>query len=279
MNNFVPEHINANSDDFKGNNGIGRYILLPGSDGRAEKIAEKFKNVEVKKHSRRHNLYKGTYEYNGKEIDVAVISTGMGTPSLDIIVTELIRLGARRFLRVGTCGPLQDYMKIGDFTVATGAVKDDGASHFYMPVEIPSPSSLDIILAAEKAAEKLNFTNRTFYGTVHSKGSLYGREFSHDSPLREENAKYMQILTDSGVVSSEMEAAMLFTLVGIQNAKKAAKSFRSLELLKAGAICVAVTEGDKFVDKKTGEIITNELVELSLVTIGELAESEFSLIK
>ena len=279
MNDFKPEHVNADHEDFLGNNGIGRYILLPGSDGRAKKISERFSNVEVKEHSRRHNLYKGTYEYKGKEIDIAVIATGMGTPSLDIIVTELIRLGATRFLRVGTCGPLQDYMKIGDFTVATGAVKDDGATNFYMPSEIPAQASLDMILASEKAAEKLAFNDRTYYGTVHSKGSLYGREFSHDAPLREENVKYMRVLTDSGVVSSEMEASMLFTLAAIKNAEKPVKSFRSLDLVKAGAICVAVTEGDVFVDKKTSEIITNELVDLSFATIGELAEKEFSILK
>ena len=49
---FKPEHINACPEDFEGNDGIGRYILLPGSDGRAKKMSEKFKNVSVKEHSR-----------------------------------------------------------------------------------------------------------------------------------------------------------------------------------------------------------------------------------
>ena len=273
---FKAAHMNVVSDDLKGNNGIGRYIFLPGSDTRAESIATRFQNVEVKKHSRHHNLYMGTITYEGNKIDVASISTGMGTPSLDIVVSELIKLGAKRFLRVGTCGSLQNYIKIGDFTVATGAVKDDGATNAYMPLEIPAIASIDMILAAEKSSAKLNFDNRMYYGVVHTKASLYGREFSHDSPLRKVNADYMQILTDSGVESSEMEAGMLFTLVAIQNAKKNCNSFRDIRSLKSGAICVSVTEGDKFVDKETMSKITEELVELSITTIGELALVELT---
>ena len=276
---FKPEHINACPEDFEGNDGIGRYILLPGSDGRAKKMSEKFKNVSVKEHSRLHNLYKGTIDYEGKEIDIAVISTGIGTPSLDIIVTELIRLGAKRFLRVGTCGPLQEYMKIGDFTVATGAVKDDGATNFYMPLEIPALASLDMVLASEKAAGKLGFSKRTFYGILHSKGSLYGREFFHEVPLRNANADYMRILTESGVESSEMEASMLFTLVAIQNAQKKHNSFRDVDAMKAGAVCVAVTEGDKFAGKETMSRISDELIDYSIGTIGELAIEEFKMMK
>ena len=94
---FTPEHMTASEEDFEGNNGIGRYVLLPGSDGRAEKIAQNFSDVTVTRHSRRHNVYKGTLEHLGKSIDVAAVSSGMGTPSLDIIVNELGQLGVKRF--------------------------------------------------------------------------------------------------------------------------------------------------------------------------------------
>ena len=69
-NNFKAHHINATPSDFEGNNGFGRYILLPGSDGRAEKISKYFSNLEIKKHPRCHNLYKGVINRNGIKIDV-----------------------------------------------------------------------------------------------------------------------------------------------------------------------------------------------------------------
>ncbi len=272
MKKFHPEHVNACMEDFEGNNGIGRYIFLPGSDGRAKEIAEGFSNVIVKEHSRRHNLYKGVMAYGGKKIDAAVISTGMGAPSLDIIATELISLGAKRFLRVGTCGPLQDYMKMGDFVIATSAVRDDGTTQCYMPLEIPALASFDTILAAERAAARLRYTDRTYYGVVHSKSSLYGREFSHESPLRKANADYMRILKESGVIASEMETAILFVLASLKNA--VLKPSKGVASVKAGAVCVAVTEGDKFVDKKRGAIITADLLNFSLAIIGEMALKE-----
>jgi len=104
---FKAHHMNITAEDVAGNNGLGRYILLPGSDGRAADIASNFSDMGVKQHSRRHNFYYGTLEIDGMPVDVATVATGMGCPSVDIIVTELIRLGARRLLRVGTAGSLQ----------------------------------------------------------------------------------------------------------------------------------------------------------------------------
>ena len=87
---FKPEHMNVTHEDLRGNNGIGRYVFFPGSDGRAKKIAEEhFKDLKVKEHPRAHNLYTGYLEAGGLKIDVASISSGMGTPSLDIIFNEL----------------------------------------------------------------------------------------------------------------------------------------------------------------------------------------------
>ncbi|MCG8569343.1 MAG: nucleoside phosphorylase [Spirochaetes bacterium] len=273
---FKAEHMNANSKDFEGNSGIGRYIFLPGSDGRAKQIAENFANVTVKEHSRRHNIYKGTLVHNNKKIDVAAVASGMGTPSLDIIVNELYRLGAKRFLRVGTAGLLQPkYMKAGDFVIGTGAVKDDGATQNYVPPEIPALSSLDFVLAAQKAGERLNYSSRIHTGLMHSKGSLYAREFK-SGPQAEDNEKYMKILTDAGVLASEMEASMLFTLASIFHhqvqLKKQSKA--PADQVKAGAICVILGEGDDFGTEEMLKKITSEVIDLSLQTIKELATQE-----
>ncbi len=273
---FKPEHMNASYEDFEGNDGIGRYVFIPGSDGRAKQIAENFSDVTVKEHSRRHNIYKGTLIHNGKKIDVAAVSSGMGTPSLDIIMNELYRLGAKRFLRVGTAGLLQpDYMKAGDFVIGTGAVKDDGATQTYVPLEIPALASLDFILAAENAGKVLNISSGIHTGMIHSKSSLYAREFKK-GPLAKENEEYMRILTDAGVLASEMEASMLFTLATIFNHEMKLKHKSSLPSfqIKAGAICLILGEGDDFGSDEDLKKNTINLIDFCLQTVKELACKE-----
>ena len=169
---FTPEHMTASEKDFEGNNGIGRYVLLPGSDGRAEKIAQNFSDVTVTRHSRRHNVYKGTLEHLGKSIDVAAVSSGMGTPSLDIIVNELGQLGVKRFLRVGTAGLLQpDYMNAGDFVIGTGAVRDDGATPVLCPPRI-SGHCFDGICSGRYAGSKSTEYERPYTYRTHPLQSL-----------------------------------------------------------------------------------------------------------
>jgi len=275
---FTPEHMNATAEDFQGNNGIGRYVFLPGSYGRAKQISEYFTDVSVKEHSRRHNIYKGTLEHNGIKIDVAAVSSGMGTPSLDIIVNELFRLGVKRFLRIGTAGLLQPkYMKAGDFVIGTGAVKDDGATQNYVLPEIPAIASMDLILAAKRAAEVLNVASRTHTGVMHSKASLYAREFK-TGPLAEENSRYMKILADSGVLASEMEASMLFTLATLFNHQMQLEKQSSApsNQVKAGAICLILGEGDDFGTPEMLKKNTLQAVELGLQAFRELAANELS---
>jgi uridine phosphorylase len=276
---FKPEHMNAVCEDFQGNDGIGRYVFLPGSDGRAKQISENFTDVSVKEHPRRHNIYKGYLEHNGNKIEVAAVSSGMGTPSLDIIVNELYRLGVKRFLRVGTAGLLQPkYMKAGDFCIATGAVKDDGASQNYVPPEIPAIASMDIVLAAQKAAEVLDYTSRIHTGLLHSKASLYAEEFK-TGPMGQENARYMKILSEAGVLASEMEASMLFTLASMFNHQMNLKTQCNIPAnhVKAGAICVILGEGDDFGSAEILKKSTLEVVDLSLQTVKELAQKELKL--
>lgn len=271
---FKPEHINANHEDFMGNKGRGRYILFPGSDGRAKQIAEQtFNNLSVKESPRRHNLYLGTIGEGSQKIDVASISSGMGTPSLDIIFNELVRLGAKRFLRIGTAGLMQpQFMKGGDFAVATGAVRDEGATRNYVPPEYPAIASIDMVIAAQIAAKKLGCENKTHFGLMHSKDSLYAREFE-EGPMVKKNKEYMDILRNAGVVASEMEASMLFVLAALFNHKLNPKGVKSdVDRIKAGAICLILGEKDDFGDAETIKRNTIELTKLSSQMLIELAK-------
>ncbi|MBU1628826.1 MAG: nucleoside phosphorylase, partial [Gammaproteobacteria bacterium] len=244
---FKAEHINAVEEDLAGNNGIGRYVFLPGSDGRAKQIADHFSSVTVKESSRAHNLYLGEIEHEGTKIEVASVATGMGTPSVDIIMNELIKLGAKRFLRVGTAGLLQpEFMRLGDFVIGLGAVRDEGASRNYVPLEFPAIASPEMVQALVEAARELNFPEQCHVGLMHSKDSLFAREFG-EGAMAESNHAYVNILRRAGVLASEMEASHLFTLSQLFDAQLRIKGKGCRYRILSGAICLMISDGPGFV--------------------------------
>ena len=166
-------------------------------------------------------------------------------------------------------------MNAGDFVIGTGAVRDDGATPFYVPPEFPAIASMEFVQAGMQAAKALNMSGRTHTGLIHSKASLYAREFKK-GPLTAENTAYMKMLTDAGVLASEMEAAMLFVLAGLFNHEMQLKHRDNdpTHQVKAGAMCVILGEGSDFGTAEMLEKITNEVVQLSLQTIRELAARE-----
>ncbi len=268
---FKAHHMSISTEEVAGNNGVGRYILLPGSDGRAASIAEHFSNGWVKEHSRRHNFYAGTLDLDGEPVDVAVVATGMGCPSVDIIVNELIRLGARRLLRVGTAGSLQPgRIPIGSIVVASAAVRDEGASRLYMPREVPAVASAEMIAAANRASAVCG-VEYGFTGIVHTKDSLYARELQA-GPRAAENERFMEQLRSSGVLASEMETAMLFTLAQIYT-----QEFRSAgERLdvEAGTVLGIIGDETAFGTEEQTASTTDLAVQVGLETVRQRARSE-----
>lgn len=204
-----PVHLSASPSDLEGNQGRGRYLLLPGSRARAEAIAERFGQRRTNAHPRGHDLHMGTLSRGAQTLDLGVISTGMGCPSIDLIVTELLALGARTLLRVGTCGSLQSTVHTGDLVVATAAVRDEGTSDHYLPREFPALASFDLVLAASGIAARGSAP--VHFGPVHTKDSLYARELEL-GPLAASHRAYQELLRRGGVLASEMECAHLFVL-------------------------------------------------------------------
>ncbi|MCL5260608.1 MAG: nucleoside phosphorylase [Gammaproteobacteria bacterium] len=281
LHNFKPEHMNATADDFLGNGDIGRYVFFPGSDGRAREISEHFIGCKVKTHPRGHNLYTGTLAENNKKVEVAAISSGMGTPSLDIIINELVRLGVKRLLRVGTAGTLQPkFVKSGELVIATAAVRDEGTSKRYMPAEFPAIASYDVVLAAQAAAKKLNgLIPNVHTGIIHSKDSLYAEEFAEDSPLSKQNKEYMDVVRNSGVLASEMESSIIFILTSVFNYLSKLKNnfhdcYNPANIIKSGTICVVLGEGEDFGTPDMLKKMDQDAIRLSLQTIIELSQNE-----
>jgi uridine phosphorylase len=268
------EHINATPDDLAGNDGIGRYIFLPESDGRAKEIAEHFDNVTVKLYPRAHNIYLGTLPYEGKTIDVATVATGMGCPSCEIIVHELFHLGAKRFLRIGTAGSLQPgLLKIGDLVNAQATVRDENTTTHYVPIEFPAIASLEFASSILLAAGKLGLSEKVHTGIVHCKSSLYARQFGA-GPRTDENKAYLEQLTQTGVLASEMETATLFIQSQIYNHQLMQKGESAQHRVLAGAILAIIT-GEHQADistEITGAI--QKSIQLALESVKTLAAQE-----
>ena len=117
---------------------VGKYVLLPGDPGRCEKIAKYFDNPVHVRTNREYVTYTGTLL--GEK--VSVCSTGIGGASASIAMEELANVGADTFLRVGTCGGIDLDVKSGDVVIATGAIRMEGTSREYAPIEFPAVADL-----------------------------------------------------------------------------------------------------------------------------------------
>lgn len=272
---FTPYHINASEADMKGNDEIGRYVFLPGSNGRAEEIAQHFDNLKVKKHARGHHLYLGEIHHKGQKIEVASIATGMGCPSLEIILHELYAIGGRRFLRVGTAGTLQSkFVNIGDLVNVSAAVRDENTSQDYMPLEVPAMASQEFVVAIQKAAQKLQPNNKIATGIVHCKNSFYAREFGF-GPKGEENLAYMELLKRCGVLATEMETSALFTQAQYYNYEQMhLGDTRSHRVLAGALLGILADPPDYFASAEESKSLIERLIETALQSMMHVVEAE-----
>lgn len=204
-------HLELDAERLEGNAGRGRVALLPGSPGRALSIGEALADAEVLPNRRRMDVVLGRLERHGRSVDVAVVPTGMGCPSVDVVVGELIACGVTRMLRIGTTGTLRDDVALGDLVIASGAVRDEGTSDAYVPPGFPALADPLWVRALEDAALGRHWADRVHTGVVHTKDAFWGRQLGQ-GPDGERNRAYMERLSAAGVLSTEMEVAHLFVL-------------------------------------------------------------------
>lgn len=142
-----------------GKGDIGRYILMPGDPKRCRKIAEYLDDPELIADSREYITYTGILD----GVKVSVTSSGIGGPSTAIAMEELSLCGADTFVRVGTCGGMQPQVKSGDLVVATGAIRMEGTTREYAPIEFPAVASFDVVDALIKASKNLELDIKPHY--------------------------------------------------------------------------------------------------------------------
>ena len=141
-------------------------------------------------------------------VKVSVTSTGIGGPSAAIAMEELARCGADTFVRIGTCGGIQPEVKSGDIVVATGAVRMEGTSKEYAPIEYPAVADLMVVNALVSAAKEKDCEFYT--GVVQSKDAFYGQHEPEMMPAGYELINKWEAWKKLGCLASEMETAALY---------------------------------------------------------------------
>jgi uridine phosphorylase len=236
-------HIHLDAADLAGNGGLGRYVLLPGDPSRARTIAERFADRRTVETPRGFDGHLGTLDSPRGPIDVLAIPTGIGAPAAEVVIFELLQAGARRLLRVGSCGAMAPEIAPGQVVIATGAVRDDGTSAHYAPLEFPALAHPAAVAALRAGAERAGLAGETYAGICHSKASLYAREFGF-GPAGEANLAYCAWLRRCGVVASEMECAPLFVLAATFAARAAPLAASPGAEVQAGAVLAVFAADD-----------------------------------
>ena len=193
-----------------------RYAIIPGDPGRVEKIAAFLDDARQVGCNREYNSYLGYLD--GEK--VLVVSTGIGGPSCAICVEELAKIGVDTFIRVGTCGGMQPAVAPGDVVIATGAIRMDGTSKEYMPIEFPAVADFQVTNALYTAAEKLGYPNHV--GVVQAKDSFYGQHSPESMPISSELLAKWEAWKRGGCLASEMEGATLFIVSAVRKLRSGA---------------------------------------------------------
>ena len=187
-----------------GQGDVGKYVILPGDPKRCAKIAEHFTDGKLIADSREFVTYTGYLD----GVKVSVTSTGIGGPSAAIAMEELVMAGADTFIRIGTCGGIQPDVLSGDIVIASGAIRMEGTSREYAPIEFPAVPDFQVTNALADAARKLG--QRYHVGVVQCKDSFYGQHSPEIKPVSYELLNKWEAWKRLGCLASEMESAALF---------------------------------------------------------------------
>jgi purine-nucleoside phosphorylase len=233
-----PFHIKCQSGE------VGKYVLLPGDPGRASLIAQRFL-----KGARVVNTHRGLLAYTGiyKDIEVSVVTTGMGTPSACIVTEEVIGLGAKVLIRVGTCGTCSPDVGLGSLIIPTGAVALTGIVKRYGLETFACVPAYPVLHALVEAGRKLGVD--TYTGVICTNDAFY-QEWEISPKWRE-----------AGVLAFEMECAGIFMI-------------SQLRKVQAGAILSVVgsaVEKGQIAEPSLTESSIQKEIEVSLYAIEILS--------
>ena len=257
MKDELMHHIKCKTGD------VGRYVILPGDPGRVPKIAQYLDDAVHISTNREYVTYTGYLD----GVKVSVMSTGMGGPSTAIGVEELRMIGADTFLRIGTCGGIDDTLIPGSLIIPTGAIRKDGTGSEYVPIEYPSVPNFEMVLALSNAAKKLNKTYHL--GVVECKDSYYGQHDPDRMPVGDELKAKWKAWKMAGALGSEMESATLYIVGSTLRARCASILLLCRNRERENLLNI---EPEKVFD-------TAEAIEIAILSLRELIKNDNDALK
>ena len=216
---------------------LAEYILLPGDPDRTSRIATRLDSIELEQRNREFATVTGSYR--GQR--VSVVSTGIGTDNVEIVVAEILAITERpTFIRVGSCGALQPEIALGDLVISSGAVRLEATTSFFVHDGYPAVADFEAVAALVEAAERLG--HRAHVGITATAPGFFGAQ---GRPIPQLPIRYPDLAEEMArqrVLNFEMEASALLVLAGL------AKS-------RAGVVCAV------YAQRSTGDFVTGQAKE------------------
>jgi uridine phosphorylase len=214
---------------------LAEYILLPGDPDRTERIASRFESIELE--HRHREFVSATGQFKGRR--VSVVSTGIGTDNVEIVVAEILAITDRpTFIRVGSCGALQPEMALGDLVITSGAVRLESTTSFFVHDGYPAIADYEAVAALVEAAERLG--HRYHVGVTATAPGFFGAQ---GRPIPQLPIRYPDLAEEMArqrVMNFEMEASALLVLA-------------TLARCRAGVVCAV------YANRTTGDFVTGDL--------------------
>jgi uridine phosphorylase len=188
---------------------VSSDVIVCGDPQRASKIAGHLQNSSLISEKREYRTYRGEYEDKA----ITVCSHGVGAPGAAIAFEELITAGARRIIRVGTCGGLQPDIESGHLVIAAAAVQNTGYGREMAPPGYPAAANSQLTVALQESAA--NNDHPYSCGLVLTRDAFYGGVAAAEVPN-------YQVMSQANVLAVEMECAALFIVGRLRKVHTAA---------------------------------------------------------
>lgn len=188
---------------------ISEIVLLPGDPGRVAIIGEYLENFKIISSNREYTVGSGFY----KNVKITICSTGIGAPSAEIAIVELIEIGAKCLIRVGGTGVLRKEINCGDMVINTASMRRGGSSNFYAPAEYPAVASYQVVNALINSCKKNKVNYATGIGV--SIGSFFAGQGRPTLGKYFNNFDVCEYYKNLNIINMEMEAETIMTLGSI----------------------------------------------------------------
>lgn len=232
---------------------IGDYVLLPGDPARSNRASQYFDDPKFVAENREYRTFTGTY----KGVKVSVTSTGMGCPSAAMGAEELVNIGAKVLLRIGSTAAIQEGIKVGDLIISAGAMKNEGTSRFFVPDSFPAVPDLEFTKVLLDTAREMTALP-VHFGIGTTDDSFYG-----------ETPEHIEKMSGYGCLNMEMEASGIFTVAQRRKVRAAA-----IYGVSANLVTSEIYYGDGVKEKENTKLVHawDEEIKIALEAIYRFDE-------